>query len=246
MFNLDNIYILLMNTRYPENVGMVARACANMGCSHLYLVEPERWDPFKAYPLATSCGRALIENIRIFDKLETAVAKLHLLFGTSARTGAFRKAALEPAALHNSGALFQPSLRTGFLFGPEDRGLSNEQLAICTQIVHIPTAACATSLNLAQAVLLILYELARSPRQALKEPQKSRRLTIGQLNLLEQKLQKILLFTQVLPASNPEHFFQHWHHLLVKCALSRREYDALMGFCRQLEIFIPGLHKSRD
>ena len=70
---LDGVRVVLVNTRFPENVGMAVRACANMGCSELTLVTPEMWIPEKAAPLATAKGAPLLSRVKVVSSLAEAV-----------------------------------------------------------------------------------------------------------------------------------------------------------------------------
>lgn len=84
---LEGIQTVLVKTRFPENIGMAARACANMGCPSICLVDPERWDREKAAPLATAKGQGLLDTVQVRSALAEAVAASSLVLGTTARTG---------------------------------------------------------------------------------------------------------------------------------------------------------------
>ena len=155
---LDGVQIVLVKTRFPENIGMAARACANMGCPAIRLVDPERWDREKAGPLATPKGQSLLDGVRVSPDLAVAVAESSLVLGTTARTGGWRQALLAPGqAAREVAAALARDEKVSLVFGPEDRGLNNEEITHCQRLVTIPTDAAASSLNLAQAVLLMLY-----------------------------------------------------------------------------------------
>jgi len=80
---LGGLDIVLVKTRFPENIGMAARACVNMGCSSLHLVDPERWDKEKARPLATPKGQDLLDDVKVHADLAEAVAPVTLVVGTT-------------------------------------------------------------------------------------------------------------------------------------------------------------------
>lgn len=192
---MQNIQVVLVRPRFPENIGMTARACANMGVGHLCLVKPQLWSPSpklvedaenkpalpnasehlqapgegscpyraKALSLATGAGRRVIENIREAPDLSAAIATATLCLGTTARTGGWRQHILDPeqAARLCAGHILQGG-SVSLVFGPEDTGLLNSDIELCTHLVCIPTALEAASLNLAQAVLILLYELRKA------------------------------------------------------------------------------------
>ena len=83
---MAHLKVIMVETRFPENIGMVARAAANMGAREIVLVAPERWDIEKARPLATSKGLPLLEAIHVVSTLDEALADCVAVIGTTART----------------------------------------------------------------------------------------------------------------------------------------------------------------
>ncbi|MBD5417834.1 MAG: RNA methyltransferase [Desulfovibrio sp.] len=243
---LDTVEVVLVRTRFPENIGMAARACANMGCPCLCLVAPERWDIAKARPLATPKGLPVLEHIRVVPSLAEAVAKSRLVLGTTARLGGWRKSVL---TADQAGTVAADAVRAGervsLVFGSEDRGLSNEESLLCQRLVTIPTSGEASSLNLAQAVLIVLYECARVLRGAPDTMEEApagedrprsgaRGITAAEQERLMAHFKAMLLALDVLHGDNPEYFLLPWRRLFGRAQLRRHEYDALMGLCRQV------------
>lgn len=238
---LEGLEVVLVGTRFPENIGMVARACANMGCPDLCLVEPERWERSKAEPLATAKGQSILDGIRLMPDIASAVARSSLVLGTTARTGGWRQALLSPEqagrevaqALANGG-------RVSFVFGPEDRGLCNVDIRHCQRLVTIPTDT-ASSLNVAQAVLLLLYECATAVREQQASGRQKhipgnggRVISASEQELLMMSFKEMLLSLDCLHGDNPDYFLLPWQRLFARAMLRRHEYDALMGLCRQV------------
>ncbi len=153
---------ILVRSKDSANVGAAARAMKNFGFESMVLVAPRCRIDARAHALASHAGDVL-DAATVVDTLEEAIGDLTWVLGTSAR-----KRDTESLPLYRprqaAPALGRPG--TGVVFGPEDHGLSNEELALCQGYLSIPTADYA-SLNLAQAVLLVAYEahLAR-PGQA--------------------------------------------------------------------------------
>lgn len=236
----DSVSIILVKTRFPENIGMAARACANMGCRSLSLVAPELWDKNKAAPLATSQGLPLLENIRIFSTLAEAIKDCHIVFGTTARLGGWRREIVSP---HQAAAEIQNGIpenqKASIVFGPEDKGLTNEEIASCGKLIHIKTAWECGSLNLAQSVLIVLYELFQQTLAAQFQPAphsvSDKIIGHGELTLLENRLKTIISDLDGMHGKNSEYYFLQWHALLERARLRRHEYDAFMGLCRQIE-----------
>lgn len=246
---LHGVSVVLVRTRFPENIGMAARAMANMGAEQLILSEPELWNREKALPLATVQGEKVLDGLLLAPDLRTALSPFSAAFGTTARTGGWRgqvmtpeKAALEIRSIVRQGG------SVALVFGSEDRGLSNSEVEQCTHLVTIPTIAVKSSLNLAQAVLLFLYECVKADmalpfapsgkekREWAKPSTKldSRRATQGEEQLLFENIQDVLQGIDFLPEDNPGWFMQPLRRFLRKSRLQRHEFDMLMGICRQI------------
>ena len=137
---LAYLEIVMVGTRFPENVGMAVRACANMGCGGVILAAPERWDVEKARPLATAKGMQRLEAVRVVDSLSAAVRDKVRVYGTTARTGGWRQSVLTPEqAAEELAPLLLEDCPTALVFGPEDRGLNNAEIESCQRLVTIPT-----------------------------------------------------------------------------------------------------------
>ena len=239
MFNLLNI--VLVETRFPENIGAVARASANFGSAPISLVNPEMWEIEKAKPLATKQGIMLLENIQVYKTLDKAITESILCIGTSARLGGVRREVLTPKECAKE--IFRylsKGEKVSLIFGPEDRGLENHHLELCQKLVTIPTAPQCSSLNLAQAVVLILYELFDIIPQKQKTRKKdkgaiSRRITSEERILLHNKIKQVLIDIDVIQKDNPDYFFLPMARFLDKKEIRRHEMDMLLGICRQVE-----------
>ena len=243
---LQGLEVVLVKTRFPENIGMAARACVNMGCPTLRLVDPERWDREKARPLATPKGQDILDAVEVHEDVAQAVAQSALVFGTTARVGGWRQALLSPEqAAREAAAVIARGERVSFVFGPEDRGLNNDEITHCHRLVTIPTDPAASSLNLAQAVLLMSYACANAVR-ALRhgekpsdEPRGGKAATAAEQERLMESLKDMLLRLDYLHGDNPDYFLMPWRRLFSRAGLLRHEYDDLMGLCRQVRHKLP-------
>ena len=162
--NLDNITIVLHKPRYSENIGAVARAMCNMGVSKLVVVDPRNFDLFKALKLATHAASTIIEKTKIFTDLREALAPYNYVAGATARLGGQRQVIHNPAEFAKKLIPISLHNQTAILFGPEDKGLSNEDIRFCHRLINIPTAEFS-SVNLAQAVMIICYEIFSAQRK---------------------------------------------------------------------------------
>ncbi|QDY99573.1 RNA methyltransferase [Nitratireductor mangrovi] len=155
--------IILVEPQLGENIGMVARAMANFGLSELRLVNPRDGWPNEKARAAASRADHVIDATTLHDTTADAVADLNFVFATTARARDGFKPVRSPVeagrALRLRGGDGQ---RTGILFGREKFGLSNEEVSLADEIVTFPVNPAFSSLNIAQAVLLMSYEWMKS------------------------------------------------------------------------------------
>jgi tRNA/rRNA methyltransferase len=151
--------VVLIKPQLGENIGMAARAMLNCGLADMRLVAPRDGWPNPAAVAAASGATLVLDNARVFDTTQEAIADLNLVYASTARVRGMvkpvvtpRRAADEIRTAHASGD------RAGILFGPEAKGLNNDDVALSDAILMAPLNPGFSSLNLAQAVLLIGYE----------------------------------------------------------------------------------------
>lgn len=151
--------IILVKPQLGENIGATARAMRNFGLTDLRLVAPrDGWPNPAAVPMAAGAD-AILESAKLARQTEDAVADLSLVFATTARARHMAKPAATPReAAAEMAERIGRGERCGILFGPEKAGLDNDDVALSNKILHIPASPEFSSLNLAQAVLIIGYE----------------------------------------------------------------------------------------
>ena len=155
--------VILMEPQLADNIGMVARACANFGLDDLRLVNPRDGWPNEKARIAASGANYVIDDVRPFEKLEDSIADLNWIGATTARQRDMRKPVLTPEqAIAEVRARIARGERCGILFGRERNGLETNEVANADALIMIPVNSRFASLNLAQAVLLIGYEWMRS------------------------------------------------------------------------------------
>jgi TrmH family RNA methyltransferase len=154
---LDSVVVVLAEPQDPVNIAGTVRAMKNMGVRHLRLVNPCVYDPERLIGIAHDTEE-IVSSITHYASVEDACADCIRVVGFTARRRAAKREIITPeeAAAQLVGHMTSGSV--ALLFGREDRGLSNEQLDIAHVVVTIPTTGHA-SLNLAQAVLIGLYEV---------------------------------------------------------------------------------------
>ena len=160
--------IILVRPQMAENIGMAARAMANFGLAELRLVAPrDGWPPADTGPKgmtqAAAGATGVLDAISVHDRLEEAVGDLHYLFATTARErGQAKPVHLPEEGMALAAGRLAAGQRVGILFGPERTGLENDEIAIADSVLTFPVDPAFSSLNLAQAVLLVSYEWTRA------------------------------------------------------------------------------------
>lgn len=145
------VAIILVNPQMGENIGAAARVMANFGFSDLRLVAPrDGWPNEKALEMAAH-AKHIVEAAKIYPTLAEASADLEFLYASTARERGIDKLVITPREMVKRNNI-------GLLFGAERAGLSNDDLAICDEIISIPVDENCKSINLAQAVGIICYE----------------------------------------------------------------------------------------
>ena len=158
-FIYSNPSIILRSPQLPENIGMVARSMFNYGFNDLRIVTPKKEWPIKKAISASAGALDLIsKDTKVYSSLKKSFKDIDVLFAASVRSRDIEKLVLTPKeAVLKINKSYQ-SAKIGFLFGPEQAGLNNNDLSEANYIIQIPTNPGFGSLNLAMAVNIICYE----------------------------------------------------------------------------------------
>ncbi len=240
--NLDHIAVVLVHPQIPENIGAAARAMSNMGLRRLVLIAPKNCDLSRMLKTATGNSVDLVEQMEVFDDLKEALAPYHHIAGTTARTGALRPTLSQPRDLAHDLVTLSRNNLVAILFGPEDRGLANDHLRYCHTIVTIPTASFS-SLNLAQAVMIVCYEIFLAARQAPVEAE-PRLANSFELEGMYDHLREVLTKIGFLDPQNPEHWLLNIRRFLSRLPLRAREVRIIRGVCRQIDWYTSQANKT--
>lgn len=164
------VSFILVRPQMGENIGAAARVMANFALNELRIVAPRDGWPNPAAIAMAAGGLDVLEAARCIDTVREAVADMQCVYATTARGRDMAKEAIASPQLPAHMARYGANRRIGILFGPERSGLENEDLACADTLVSVPVNPAYPSLNLAQAVALIAYELSRGeappPHQA--------------------------------------------------------------------------------
>ena len=242
---MSALRIVLVRPKEPGNIGSSARAMKNFGLSELYLVAPQRPLTRHAFALA-SHAEDVLSGAVVVENVAEALSGCTRALGTTARDRADAETVYTP----REAATLPRAGHTAVLFGPEDFGLSNEDLRHCQGYIRIPTAEYA-SLNLAQAVQLVAYEWFITDAAAGTATERE----VAPREVLEGMYAHLLTtlhtvgYTDAQREGAAETLFRG---LFDRAELSEREVAALRGLWRQVvwaanrsELKTPGSHDRR-
>jgi len=228
----ENVRFVLVEPQYAGNTGSTARALKNLGFSRLVLVRPEfRLDDPEARKMAVD-ARDVLAAARICDDLDEALDGAQATIGTSRRTGKHRRPhwRLDPFAPQL--ARLAAAGELAIVFGREDSGLNDGELDRCTHLVHLPASPDYGSFNLAQAVLLVAYELRRAVLEPDADPLEpaadhaAREAMYGQM-------QAALLAIGFLHRDSTLSIMRQFRRLFGRARLTPHDVQLLRGLARQ-------------
>jgi len=233
--NLDNISVVLHRPRYPENIGAAARAMCNMGIRQLIVVNPENCDLSRVMKMATHAAMDIVEDLQVYEDLKEALAPYNYVVGTTARVGKHRQVIIgNPSALAEKLISVSQENKIAILFGPEDRGLMNEDIRLCHELVNIPTHEFS-SLNLAQAVMIMCYEIFTARQDRVETKKYDPRLaTRHELDGMYDQLKDILVKICYINAENPDYWIDRIRNFFSRIQLGAGEVSIIRGICRQI------------
>jgi tRNA/rRNA methyltransferase len=231
--DIGNIAIVLNRPRYPENIGAAARAMCNMGLHRLVVVRPENCDLTRVLKMATHAAADVVEQMDLFDDLKEALAPFQYIAGTTARLGGQRQSVSSPSEMAETVVPMTRTNRVAVVFGPEDRGLTNEAIRLCHSLVTIPTAAFS-SLNLAQAVMIMCYEIHSAGRTETASAG-PRLATRHELEGMYDQLKDILTRIDFVNRENPDYWMNNMRRFFNRLPLRAKEVRIIRGICRQID-----------
>jgi len=242
---LENIRIVLVRPLYGGNVGSVCRAMMNMGITDLAVVRG-KWELFEDDLRKMALGAiSIYEERSEWDTLAEAVADCGLVAGTSARTGFYRDHARTirdwtPTLLDEASRG-----KVGIAFGPEDKGLKTEELAVCTQIVQIPSTDEYSALNLAQAVMVCCYELYTGMDVFEPSEEKSPEAPSSMRERMFLAWREALLANGFMKEDKADHMMLGLRRILSRGTLTDADTRILIGMAKQTLWCAEELEKQR-
>ncbi|WP_370294205.1 tRNA (cytosine(32)/uridine(32)-2'-O)-methyltransferase TrmJ [Thalassolituus sp.] len=251
---LNQIRIVMVNTTHSGNIGAAARAMKNMGLSRLYLVDPIAAVDEEAIQ-RSSRAEDILDNVVITATLEEAIADCGLVVGTSARSRSIPWPLMSPRQCADRAAQAAAAgNEIAVVFGRESRGLTNEELHLCHAHVHIPTDEAFSSLNVAQAIQVLCYELRLASLPAENDSADEARwgvdwdypmATHEQLNGMLQHMEKTLVEIGFLDPNTPKQLMSRMRRLFQRAAPDRMEINILRGMLVAVERTAERAHQKK-
>jgi TrmH family RNA methyltransferase len=231
------VRIVLVDTSHPGNIGATARAMKTMGLHDLALVRPKHFPSDEATSRAAGADDVLA-GTRVHEDLQAAIADCGWVIGASARLRTITVPIVDPREAAAEAWRRTRENRVAILMGPEQSGLTNDDLARCHQLVHIPTNPEFSSLNLAMAVQVVCYELrmAAPGRLPPEGPGSDSRLATAQeLEHLHEHLERLLTESEFLHPAHQRQVKLKLRRIFLKAALEYNELNILRGALTSLD-----------
>ena len=232
--------MILVGAQLGENIGTVARAMLNFGLTDLRLVSPRAgWQMERAVKAAAG-AEGLIDNHRLFDSVADATADLGFVVATTARQRDMVKPVLTPAKLAVEMRARQNDThpQSGILFGCERTGLDNEDISLADAICSVPLNPDFSSLNLAQAVLLMGYEYYQAADETPDtqlDMQDARPATRGEINAMFEHMEAALDAAGFLaPPEKKPAMARNIRNIYNRAGLTEQDVQTLRGIINAL------------
>ncbi|MFH7807990.1 RNA methyltransferase [Acinetobacter sp. BSP-153] len=261
--HLSHVRIVMVNTTLPANIGSALRAMKTMGLSKLVLVAPKTY-PHPDIDALAAGATDLIAQIEIVETLADAIKDCHLVFGTSARSRTIPWPLLDarPAAEKSISAVLSDQQEVAVVFGREDRGLTNEELAMANYHVTIPVNTDYGVLNVAQAIQVICYEMRMATLAAVESGEDETAtmpvtdtesmqwdeplVTHEQMEQFYPHIEKMLAEIEFLDPKNPRLLPLRLRRLFGRIQLDRMEYHLLRGIFSRVQALNNGTWKKSN
>jgi tRNA/rRNA methyltransferase len=227
-----SIWIVLVRPRFPENIGSAARAMKNMGLSRLAVVNGCSPLLANAYKLASG-AEDVLERAEEFFTLGEAISGMGCVVGMTCRGGKERGPILGLEPLAKKLIPLSQKNWIGLAFGSEKEGLTNEELSLCHLTARIPSVESFPSLNLAQAVMVVCYELFKASAEI-----PERRVQLAEAEQLErmfEHMEKTLLRIGFLDSKNPKRIMRILRKVFGRSQMDEREVQILRGIWSQTD-----------
>jgi len=230
-----SIVVVMVQPQDLVNIASVVRAMKNFELRDLRLVQPEEWDVRRIEGIAHKSGDVL-KRVREYPTFDDAVADCTHIAGLTARQRAAKRNVQRPRDAAPALLAAAEEGPTAIVLGPEDRGLSNEQLDRCHRSVVIPTNPEYQALNLSHAFAIMAYELyvARGAHPFKSPRRTAPQATAAELGQLFEDAETALHAVDFLKTRNPAVIMRTLREVAHRAPLDQREVMLLRAMCREV------------
>jgi tRNA/rRNA methyltransferase len=230
---LDNIRVVLVEPISGGNIGSVCRAMNNYGISDLAIVNPRPETDWNEAQKLSCNAKAQLEARKEFRTLAEALADCTVVAGASARTGFYRDTAHTPREFAPIALESANDHKIALVFGREDKGLFNEELALCTHIIQIPSSELYTSLNLSHAVLVCCYEVFVATGTFKPAEEKADEANSELRERMFSVWREMMIKTEFTHEQKLEHMMMGIRRIFTRGKLTAPDVKILMGLAKQ-------------
>lgn len=240
------ICVVLVAPTQPGNIGATARAMENMGVTDLRLVNPCEIDHPQARMFSMN-ARHLLYEAKVFTTLRDAVSDRRLVIGTSNRRRDKIPGASSVTDLPATIGACTPDVPIAVVFGPEQSGLTNEDMSVCNEWIYIPTYGRTGSLNLAQAVMVLLYELSKLYGKGFNsDPDAVEPASSKSIEGMKAHFFHVLEITGFLRLSSRDALWGSFASMIGRAKPDEREVRMIRGFFNRIEVSLQRLKKKEE
>ncbi len=227
---MNQTRIILIEPSHPGNIGATARAMKNMGLSQLVMVKPKQF-PSKEATVRAAGADDILQHAQVVETLKDALTGCHKVFATSARSRTLDWPVCTPREAAAQLHALADDAQTAIVFGRENSGLTNVELALCHHHIHIPTVKHFSSLNLAAAVQVICYEIyAFDKSVTTQEINTIDQATADEQNGFFEHLEQAMVDVGFLNRKHPKKLMIRLRRLFQRADISKTEINILRGF----------------
>lgn len=234
----EKLVIVLVEPQGALNIGSVARAMLNFGFSELRIVNPEVDHLSRDARLMAVKAGSVLEDAQLFTSLEEALADCAVSIGTTRRFGQYRERIKHPDEAARMLVPISREQKCALVFGREDKGLFTAELDLCQHLLTIPTSDQLPSMNLAQSVVLCLYEFNKVRGELDGCGCGEVKLALNhELEGMFQHMKQSMVNIGYLNHQNPDHILRAFRKILGRAELSTREVNIMRGLFNQIDLY---------
>ncbi len=239
---LDRVRVVMLHTTHPGNIGATARAMKTMGLRHLYLVKPKTF-PSDVAVARSSHADDILDGAVVVETLEQAIGDCQFVVGTGDRTRTVPWPLYRPREMAEHAVSLPSDQQVAVVFGREDIGMTNDQMMMCNAQVQIPANSEYSSLNIASAVQVLVYELRMAAlgddgQTAGRRDWDEAPASQIDIERLAEHWQKSYLNAEFLDPNNPKAAMTRIRRLLARAELDKIEVNILRGMLSTLDRWV--------